>query len=501
MPRDVSGNYTLPAGNPVISGTTIDTTWANPTLNDVGAEMTDSLSRSGEGGMLAQFKSVSGTMGAPGICFLNQLNLGLYRDSASDMRVTVNGVDRMRWVTGNPQIWDVAAGAFSDIVYALSKPAFQGENPTIVDTTTAALITTDGDPNSNTHIEYGFNTIQVKGDATSFDKMFLQRLAGDLSVGAVAATGSTIVTFMSNGLPMMISAANLTTLKRDDDLAATDLLTVWESADGTSLGQIGVSGTDNFEIFSRINGADLVIACESAGGAETFCGRFNANTKASGMGGLSLEAIRSDTISLVPTLAGQGHFFQAGITTATNLAIGQTTLQGRNNGIAANLNLNPLGGEIKLGAAFTSSKVTAFNGMEVLAGGVTQFKTEVAASGGLTVFQSVTATGIERVLTESDRTSQDVLLTSNVTLVASQASKWFRKADSTARTITLNTGVFDTAALRYTEITFDNVEGTTGDITISLGGGIALRKHVVVAPGEIFVIKQQTLDNWVMVGG
>jgi len=53
MSRDSFGNYYLPAGNPVVAGTTIATAWANPTLADVGTALTDSLSRSGKGGMSA----------------------------------------------------------------------------------------------------------------------------------------------------------------------------------------------------------------------------------------------------------------------------------------------------------------------------------------------------------------------------------------------------------------------------------------------------------------
>jgi len=53
MSRDAGGNYNLPAGNPVITNTIIETAWANPTMADVAAALTDSLSRSGKGGMAA----------------------------------------------------------------------------------------------------------------------------------------------------------------------------------------------------------------------------------------------------------------------------------------------------------------------------------------------------------------------------------------------------------------------------------------------------------------
>ena len=48
MSRNGSGTYTLPAGNPVTPGTTISSTWANTTLNNIAAALTDSLAADGQ---------------------------------------------------------------------------------------------------------------------------------------------------------------------------------------------------------------------------------------------------------------------------------------------------------------------------------------------------------------------------------------------------------------------------------------------------------------------
>ena len=48
MSRDGSGNYVLPAGNPVTTGTTISSTWANGTLTDVGTALTQSIAKDGQ---------------------------------------------------------------------------------------------------------------------------------------------------------------------------------------------------------------------------------------------------------------------------------------------------------------------------------------------------------------------------------------------------------------------------------------------------------------------
>jgi len=51
MSRNGSGTYTLPAGNPVVTGTTISSTWANNTLADIAATLTDSVAADGQTAM------------------------------------------------------------------------------------------------------------------------------------------------------------------------------------------------------------------------------------------------------------------------------------------------------------------------------------------------------------------------------------------------------------------------------------------------------------------
>jgi hypothetical protein len=48
MSRNGSGVYSLPAGNPVVTGTTISSTWANTTLNDIATALTGSVSADGQ---------------------------------------------------------------------------------------------------------------------------------------------------------------------------------------------------------------------------------------------------------------------------------------------------------------------------------------------------------------------------------------------------------------------------------------------------------------------
>ena len=48
MSRNGSGTYSLPAGNPVVTGTVISTSWANNTMNDIASALTGSVAADGQ---------------------------------------------------------------------------------------------------------------------------------------------------------------------------------------------------------------------------------------------------------------------------------------------------------------------------------------------------------------------------------------------------------------------------------------------------------------------
>jgi len=99
MARNSNGTFTLAAGNPVVEDTTIEPDWANDTLNDIAAELTDSLSRSGKGGMLVPMEFADGTVGDPAITFSAAPTTGLYRAGTNDVRFSLAGVDLITLTT------------------------------------------------------------------------------------------------------------------------------------------------------------------------------------------------------------------------------------------------------------------------------------------------------------------------------------------------------------------------------------------------------------------
>ena len=122
MPRDVNGNYSLPAGNPVTSGTVIESNWANALTSDLAAEMTDSLSRSGKGGFTASVGIIDGVSGGlPGLSFINEPTSGLLRTATGDIRLASLGVDKLRIRGGDTniaQVWVSATKGWQDIATA-----------------------------------------------------------------------------------------------------------------------------------------------------------------------------------------------------------------------------------------------------------------------------------------------------------------------------------------------------------------------------------------------
>ena len=62
MSRNGSGTYQLPAGNPVVTGTTISSTWANNTLTDIATALTNSIAADGQTPITGALIGIGGTV-------------------------------------------------------------------------------------------------------------------------------------------------------------------------------------------------------------------------------------------------------------------------------------------------------------------------------------------------------------------------------------------------------------------------------------------------------
>lgn len=152
MPRDPSGNYTLPAGNPVVSGTTIDSSWANGTMNDLANEITNSLSRNGNGGMNVPLPFADGSQSAPGITFTAEPTTGIFRQANGVVGVTGQSSIAALFDGPNGQVL-VQGAAPTAANHATRKDYVDAADAALqagVDANTANVATNTGDIATNT---------------------------------------------------------------------------------------------------------------------------------------------------------------------------------------------------------------------------------------------------------------------------------------------------------------------------------------------------------------
>ena len=153
MSRDNTGTYTLPAGNPVVTDTTITTQWANSTLNDIATALTNSLSRNGRGGMNSPLEFANGSELAPSITFTEDTNTGFFLNSQGNMQVTVAGTTIMKWIDGGAfgnliEINGTVAGTL-DIGLPINRSV------SYYDPRTTILNTDNTDPTTNVNLSLG----------------------------------------------------------------------------------------------------------------------------------------------------------------------------------------------------------------------------------------------------------------------------------------------------------------------------------------------------------
>jgi hypothetical protein len=111
MSRNGSGTYTLPAGNPVVTGTTISSTWANNTLTDIATALTGSVSADGQTPITGALNMATNNINNVGT--LTALT-GILTNDASISGLTVGkgaGSDSGSTVLGNGALAGLNTGA------------------------------------------------------------------------------------------------------------------------------------------------------------------------------------------------------------------------------------------------------------------------------------------------------------------------------------------------------------------------------------------------------
>ena len=191
MARNGSGTYSLPAGNPVTTGTTISSTWANSTLSDLGTAMTASIAYDGQTVPIANLPMGGNKHTGVGNATVrtNYASAADVQDGSLTYLTSVSGTDTI--VATGPV--GMSAYATGQVFRFISAGANTGATTVNINTIGAkSVVKLNGSPLVAGDIPSGA-MVSVSYDGTSFQ---LQSTLGvsSFSAGATGLTPSTATT-------------------------------------------------------------------------------------------------------------------------------------------------------------------------------------------------------------------------------------------------------------------------------------------------------------------
>lgn len=316
MPRNSSGTYSLPAGNPVVANTLIETNWANPTMSDIATALTDSLDRNGRGAMLAALKLTAGLVAAPAMTFSAETTSGIYRDSANVVAMSIAGVQRQRWtttgtvITGDATVsGTVSAGGGFTV----------GTNLTVTGNLTVNGNTTLGDAGADT-LTIASNAVTWSGNPVHSG---VHRFSDDVGIGATAvasviagnaAGGGGIVDTDGTTLVASSFAAAARLNRRDGDSVLRTLLNGY--AGGISVVELQVAS--NAAMLTSIGALPLHLGVNNATAATlTSAGEFAVGitsgfVSSAGRGNVSINGATDAILALGVASSAKGYLYTDG---------------------------------------------------------------------------------------------------------------------------------------------------------------------------------------------
>jgi hypothetical protein len=225
MSRNGSGTYSLPAGNPVVTGTTITTTWANTTLSDISSALTGSVAADGQTPM-------SGTLNMAN----NKVSAVLDPTSAQDA-ATKAYVDAVGFtvapgtsgnlLTSNGTAWTSASPASSPIPSGTVMLFYQASAPT-------------GWTQVTTLNDYGLRLVSGTGGTTAgttaYSTVFTNQTPS--FTGAIGTLASAATTLSTSQIPSHTHTFGISSASSSGFGAYTSIDT------GGTIGRVP-SGSDN----------------------------------------------------------------------------------------------------------------------------------------------------------------------------------------------------------------------------------------------------------------
>lgn len=329
--RNGSGTYTAPSNswNPVVSGTTIDSSDFNDLLDDLEAGLTASIAKDGQTTTTARIPFASGVSTALGSTasvaygFTGDLNTGIYSNTSDKLGIVAGGTEQLRiesavfhGVTNNTVDVGSSSVKFKDGYFAgtLTTGAVTASG---LITGSANIYVSNGSTSSGTirileDTDAGSNYVEVKvpslaanytktvpaddGDANellstdgSGNEDWIK--VGASNISSAMITGQTDATIAAGDTILFTDASDSSNLKEDDVQGILDLVdtitlgTTQASTSGTSIDFTSIPAgtkrvTVNFLGVSTNGTSNLMVQIGDSGGVETsgYLGSASLNT-------------------------------------------------------------------------------------------------------------------------------------------------------------------------------------------------------------------------------
>ena len=311
MSRNGSGTYTLPAGNPVVTSTTISSTWANNTLADLATAMTGSVASDGQTPITGNLQ-----MGANRITGLADGIASTDAATKSQVDASVAGLGTMS--TQNANNVAITGGAISGTTASFT--TFTASGTASFTSTGAVKIpagTTAQQPTPTTGmIRYNSTNSQFEG--------YFASAWGSLGTGAAGSNtqvqynnsgvlaGSSALTF--NGTTLEATTLKTATLNAPSGVLATQngmtgIAKAWVAFNGGN-GNTAGTITASFNVSSiTVNGTgDYTINFTSALSSASYsvCGTSSRSDPNNGPFSLAVNVTTTPTTGLVRVSTGYG---------------------------------------------------------------------------------------------------------------------------------------------------------------------------------------------------
>lgn len=316
MPRDSSGTYTLPSGNPVVSGTVIESVWANDTTSDLAVQMNNLLTRDGLLGPIQPMLFVNGTEALPGIAFALSPSTGLFRFAPNNIGLSIGGVAQQAWsASGSAVTNNFAVGGTLSVVGGMSisgSISVVGTDPgtlgyfaqnTSVGTSSTAGIVARNDISTIAELVVTSSTFSAFPLAGVSAGLLYADGPGGWAIGAVNAAGS-----------IRFSAGGSTEQMR---LSAAGFLGIGTTP-GAALHVLAVANQVTRFSSSAANGGYVGLMTGS-----TLRARIGNGSNVITGAGLADLCLRSDAGAVL--FSANGAVEHMRLSTAGNLAVGNTT--------------------------------------------------------------------------------------------------------------------------------------------------------------------------------